>query len=63
MKNYFEFHGTTQRLVFDPISKAFVARAVAHPFFHQRDPLEERLLADLGLDAKAFDRGELKLVA
>jgi hypothetical protein len=60
MKNYFEHRGMTQQLIFDPVSKQFVTRSAPHPFATQRDPLEQHLLADLGIDTTAIDRGEIK---
>lgn len=63
MKNYFEHRGLAQQLIFDPISKQFVARSAPHPFTTYADPLEQHLLADLGIDANALTGGTLKLAA
>ncbi len=63
MKNYSEHRGMAQQLTFDPISKQFVTRSAPHPFTIQRDPLEQHLLADLGIDTKALDGGTLKFAA
>lgn len=63
MKNYFEHRGSAQQLVFDPISKQFTSRPMSHPFLNQLDPLTLHLLADIGIEAKALSRGELKLAA
>lgn len=63
MKNYFEHRGLTQQLPFDPISKQFVTRTVPHPFADRRDPLEQHLLADLGIDTAAFNCGVIKFAA
>ena len=63
MKNYFEHRGSAQQLVFDPISKQFTTQPVAHPFLSQPDPLTLHLLADIGIEANALQRGELRLAA
>lgn len=63
MKNYFEHRGMAQQLTFDPVSKQFVTRSLPHPFATQRDPLEQHLLADLGINATALDHGEIKFAA
>jgi hypothetical protein len=63
MKNYFEFHGTSQQLVFDPISKIFTTRTIPHGFASNYDAGDARLLDDLGLDKAAASFGQLKIAA
>jgi hypothetical protein len=63
MKNFLEFHGQMNRIVYYPLTRSFGTKQIRHPFETQCDPLTKHLLADVGLDTEAAAYGELKRAA
>jgi hypothetical protein len=63
VKNYFEFRGLVQRIVYNPLSGAFTTKHVRHPFEVQSDPLTRQMLDDVGLSADAPEQLARKFAA
>lgn len=63
MKNYSEFRGIATQVRFISSTGVFVVQEIPHPFLAQIDSHSERMLADIGLDSRAFACGKLKLMA
>jgi hypothetical protein len=52
VKNFFEYRGQMQQIVYNPLTGTFSSQRVNHPFVSQPDPLTSHMLEDIGISTE-----------
>jgi hypothetical protein len=63
MKNFFEYRGQAQRLIFDPVLNAFVSQHVSHPFLEYIHPAKSNVADESSNEPSSSESGEVKIAA